>query len=156
MSFACRHQDLSLYAYGFLEPAETAVIESHLQSCAECREALADLRDESILVAFELSLEPGEATATPSDRRRDPGRILAVAAAVAAMLLVIAVLHSVFPGRDAVPGPARPETPVAVGPGMMDPPDRMVRTTELEKTELLRRIAALEEEVRRLSVAGQS
>jgi hypothetical protein len=42
----CQHQssnDVELYFYGELEPAERAPVERHLRSCSECRQVLEDL-----------------------------------------------------------------------------------------------------------------
>ncbi len=156
MRFACRHEDLRLYAFGFLEPAEAAVLESHLVDCADCRKVLAELQVESVLVAFELSLDTGESCAEPAwtapRSRSSLGRILPVAVASAAVLLFVAVLLSVLWQRDVAPVPRAPEGPVAGDPGTMKPlPDPTALAAREEKADLLRRLAELEDEVRRLS-----
>jgi hypothetical protein len=152
MTFSCRHEDLRLFAYGFLDSAEAAVVESHLLDCPDCRRALAELKDESLLVAFELSLDGGETAAVPTPPPPRIRRVLPLAAAAAAVLLCLAALTSILTERE--PAPA-PERPVAGGPGERIPtPDPTALAAEERNAALLRRLTELEEEVRRLAAAA--
>ena len=70
----CRTQDLELYAYGFLEGVEKALVESHLEGCPDCRAELDRLWVERQIVSFELSLEPGVTESVPEPPRPTNGR----------------------------------------------------------------------------------
>jgi FecR protein/Putative zinc-finger len=115
MTSGCRGlaDDLSLYAYGFLEGDECAAVEEHLRNCPHCREMAERLLRERDLVAFELSLEtgvgptPGECDPAPTSTP-EPGRprrrLRVLAFAAAAALLVLATVTAWFASRPEAPG----------------------------------------------------
>jgi len=51
-------EDLALYAMRSLAPAETATVQQHLNTCAECRSNLADTLGDLSLVALTATQEP--------------------------------------------------------------------------------------------------
>ena len=57
-------EDLALYAMRSLAPAETATVQQHLNTCAECRRRLADILGELSLVSLTVPQEP-----LPADAR---------------------------------------------------------------------------------------
>lgn len=70
--------------YELLDDAEECEVRAHLEACGGCREALAHAREQHALLAEAASLEaPPMRFAAPSRR----GRVLALAAAAAAVLL---------------------------------------------------------------------
>ena len=57
-------EDLALYAMRSLAPAETATVQQHLNTCAQCRSKLADTLGDLSLVALTATQEP-----VPADAR---------------------------------------------------------------------------------------
>jgi hypothetical protein len=152
------------HAYGFLEPAESAVIESHVLTCPDCREELSRLTGERLLVAFELSLEPGTSTARAAAPPARRGRtiwlrpVLAASAVAAALVLGLLALSRVLvtaPPEE--PLRVAPEPPPRVGsedPRPVPPPSRIVYVPKDPDPELRARIAELEKRLAELGAGS--
>jgi len=105
---SCRSEELELYAFDFLEGAERAAVEAHVERCAECRAELADRLGTRDLVELELRrtappettrvvVSPPVLVARPSSNGRAHApargrRVLLPVLAAAAVLLVCALV----------------------------------------------------------------
>lgn len=168
MRIRCRREDLMAHAYGFLDPAESAVVESHVLTCEACREELCELRGESMLVAFELSLDTGVSTTVEEPRPKLQSRpravrpLLAATGLAAALLLCLFALSRVLvqdpPTTPVVELPEDPRVAPAEGRGGETPPPAPSRIVFVEKDPdpaLLARIRDLEQRLRELE-AGET
>jgi hypothetical protein len=125
---------LGVYVLGAIDPAERALVDSHLATCRDCRDELAGLaglpallarvsEEEAIRLAADDAAGPGEDEEPPAEllgtvidlttarRRRQRWRTIALGAAAA---LVIAA--GVFGGVSALTRPAAPATSSAGPP----------------------------------------